>query len=629
MLMTRTHWLSLTIFTGLLTVGGIWTNNWLGQVSERVVASVNQQTGLRLADGQITFDLPERRLYVRDIDIGQPGIEISARRASVVLDYLNWWSPWFGDDFQSLSDIKLEDASITIDPPQLRVPEAFHSATIERGTLAIKGISQSVPFDQLRLLGNQSGEVQIHIDSVESWQFSGTYHQGLLSGELALNKVPLSMVLASDQPVGDLSGQFSLSWHLADGLSISGDARGAKGQLLLPEASVSWQQWQLHNMRFDSREPANSFAELSISGADLKLAAPAKIVHATDQLLPFTRISLTINDSRLEFGAWVFSHLGGTFVRDSVDDSWQYKLAARLGDVGAVQLSGQLGTNNDLLLQLNNARIAGPIADYGQSAGYRLQGARFNLSYDSQNRQGWIDFLHWPKSAAPLAALLTGPKNRARVEFTVKAGETMVPLPLQIDRAIGQRLASVAQTPLEYLNTVTGSGLELTLRHEAGQAALTPAAEQNLHHLKQIMAQRPALTAAIEVGVSWSRDRPELTRHGLEVALLELYQAMGGEEEAPPADVRGQLLEQMHLATQQKKIPEVGELTPEERVRRAEQWLLANWPVPADQLEMLQQARCELLKQTLTRIGLDAKRIELTKATVDEASEPDSTVRLR
>ena len=70
-------------------------------------------------------------------------------------------------------------------------------------------------------------------------------------------------------------------------------------------------------------------------------------------------------------------------------------------------------------------------------------------------------------------------------------------------------------------------------------------------------------------------------------------------------------------------------MTPEERVRRAEQWLLANWPVPADQLEMLQQARCELLKQTLTRIGLDAKRIELTKATVDEASEPDSTVRLR
>ncbi len=627
MLMTRTRWLSLIIFTGLLTVGGIWTNNWLGQVSERVVASVNQQTGLRLADRQITFDLQERRLYVRDIDIEQPGIEISARRASVVLDYLNWWSPWFGDDFQSLSDIRLEDASITIDPQQLSVPEAFHSVTIERGTLVIKGISQSVPFDQVRLL--ESEGVQIHIDSVESWQFSGTYHQGLLSGELAVRKVPLSMVLASDQLVGDLSGQFSLSWHLADGLSISGDARGAKGQLLLPEESVSWQQWQLHNMRFDSREPANSFAELSISGADLKLAAPAKIVHATDQLLPFTRTLLTINDSRLEFGAWVFSDIDGTFVRETVNDSWQYKLAARLRDVGAVQLSGQLGTNNDLLLQLNNARIAGPIADYGQSAGYRLHGARFNLSYDSQKRQGQIDFLHWPKSAAPLAALLTGPKNRARVEFTVKAGETTVPLPLQIDRAIGQRLASIAQTPLDYLNTVTGARLELTLRHEAGQATLTPAAEQNLHHLKQIMAQRPELTAAIEVGVSRSRDRPELTRHGLEVALLELYQAMGGEEEAPPADVRGQLLEQMHLATQQKKIPEVGELTPEERVRRAEQWPLANWPVPADQLEMLQQARCELLKQTLARIGLDAKRIELTKATVDEASEPDSTLRLR
>ena len=632
MLTTRTCWLSLITLTGFLTVGGIWTNNWLGQVSERVVASVNRQTGL--PGGQLAFDLRERRLYVRDIRIEQPGIEISARGASVVLNYPNWWSPWLGDDFQSLSDIKLEEASITIDPRrlQLSVPDWFHSATIDRGTLTINGIGQSVPFEQLRL-HDQQGGIQVHFDPVESWQFSGTYQvdQGLLSGELALKKAPLSVVLVNDQLVGELSGQFSLSWRLADGLSLSGGAHGAKGQLVLPEASVSWQQWQLHNMRFDNREPDSSSAELSISGAELKLAASAKKIRASDllqQLLPFTRTSLTINDSRLELGAWVFNHLAGTVTREAVDDSWQYKLAARLSDVGAVQLGGQLGA--DLSLQLNNARIAGPIADYGQFADYRLQGARFNLSYDSQSRQGQIDFLAWPKSAAPLEALLTSPKHKARIDFTLTAGETTVPLPLQLYRAIGQRLVSIAQTPLDYLNTITGSRLEPTLRHEAGKATLTPAAEQNLHHLKEIMAQRPALTAAIEVGVSQSRDRPELTRQGLEVALLELYQAMGGEGENLPVDVRGQLLEQMHLTTQQKKIPEVGKLTPEERVQQAEQWLLANWPVPTEQLEMLQQARYELLKRTLARIGLDARRIELTKATVDQAkSEPDSTLKLR
>ena len=86
----------------------------------------------------------------------------------------------------------------------------------------------------------------------------------------------------------------------------------------------------------------------------------------------------------------------------------------------------------------------------------------------------------------------------------------------------------------------------------------------------------------------------------------------------------------MHLATQQKKIPEVGELTPEQRVKRAEQWLLANWPVANDQLEMLQQARYQLLLRTLSEIGLDAQRIELTRATIDQLrSEPDSVLTLR
>ena len=637
MLMTRTRGLFLIAFAGFLTAGGIWANNWLAQVSERVLAGVNQQTGLRLTSRQITFDLPERRLYVRDIHIEQAGIVLSARRASVVLNYPNWWSPWLGDDFQSLSDIELEGTSITIDPRhlQLSMPDWFRSATIDRGTLAINGISQSVLFEQLRLHNDEQGVLQVEFDPVEPWQFSGTYQldRGLLSGELELHKLPLSVALmtSSDQLKGLLSGKLSLSWRLADGLSLSGMAQGNKGQLLLPEGTVSWQHWQLRNMKFDSRDPANSSAELSISGVDLKLAASEKKITASDllqQLLPFSRTDLTISDSRLEFGAWVLSHLGGTVKRDAVDDGWQYKLSARLKDVGAVQLSGQLGANNDVLLKLTNARIAGPIGDYGHFAGYHLKGARFNLSYDSQKRRGQINFLAWPKSAASLKALLTGPKHSARIDFTLKAGETATPLPLRLYRAIGQRLMGIARTPLDYLNTATGSRLEPTLRHEAGKATLTPAAVQNLHHLKKIMAQRPGLTAVIEVGVSQSRDRPELTRQGLEVSLKELYQAMGGEEENVPADVRGQLLEQMHLATQQKKIPEVGELTPEERVQQAEQWLLANWPVSNDQLEILQQARYELLKRTLSEIGLDG--IELTKASVDQVkSEPDSTLMLR
>ena len=628
--MTRTRGLLLIAFVGFLTAGGIWANNWFAQVSERVLTAVNQQTGLRLSNSQITFDLPERRLSVRDIHIEHSGIVLSARRASVVLNYPNWWSPWLGDDVQSLSDIELEGADITIDPQHLPLgmPEWFRSATIERGTVAINGISQSVPFQQLRL--RNEGGLQVEFNPVESWQFSGTYDQGLLSGELELHQLPLTLITGSDQSKGLLGGKLSLSWRLADGWSLNGTVQGEQGQWLLPQGTLSWQHWQLDNIKYDSRAPDSSFAELSISGGDLKLAASEQKIIAADllqQLLPFTRTDLTINDSRLEFGDWVFSHLAGTVA--AIDDGWQYKLSAHLNDVGAVQLSGQLGASHDWLLKLTDARIAGPINDYGHLAGYRLNGARFNLSYDSQNRRGQVSFLAWPESSASLQALLTDPKHNTRIDFALNTGTTPTPLPQRLYRAIGQRLKDIARTPLDYLHTATGARLEPTLRHEAGRATLTPTAVQNLQHLKQIMTQRPALTAAIEVGVS-PRDRPELTRQALEVALLELYHAMGAKEENMPAEVRGQLLEQMHLATQQKKIPEVGELTPEQRVQRAEQWLLANWPVANDQLEMLQQARYELLLRTLSEIGLDARRIELTRATLDQLrSEPDSVLTLR
>ena len=628
--MTRTRGLLLIAFVGFLTAGGIWANNWFAQVSERVLTAVNQQTGLRLSNSQMTFDLPERRLSVRDIRIEHSGIVLSARRASVVLNYLNWWSPWLGDDVQSLSGIELEEADITIDPQHLvlSMPEWLRSATINRGTVAINGISQSVPFQQLRL--HNEGGLQVEFDPVESWQFSGTYHQGLLSGELELHQLPLNLITGSDQVEGLLGGKLSLSWRLADGWSLSGTVRGEQGQWLLPQGTLSWQHWQLGNIKYDSRAPDNSFAELSISGGDLKLAASERKIIAADllqQLLPFTRTDLTINDSRLEFGAWVFSHLAGTV--DTIDDGWQYKLSAHLNDVGAVQLSGQLGASHDWLLKLTDARIAGPINDYGHLAGYHLNGARFNLNYDNRTRRGQMSFLAWPKSAASLQALLTDPEHNARIDFALNTGTTPTPLPQRLSRAIGQRLMDIARTPLDYLHTATGARLEPTLRHEAGRATLTPTAVQNLHHLKQIMTQRPALTAAIAVGVS-PRDRPELTRQALEVALKELYHAMGAKEENVPAAVRGQLLEQMHLATQQKKIPEVGELTPEQRVQRAEQWLLANWPVANDQLEMLQQARYQLLQRTLSEIGLDAQRIELTRATIDQLrSEPDSVLTLR
>ncbi len=646
MRMTWTRWLSLIVLIGLLAFGSLWVKSWLAHVSDRVVASVNQQTGLRLPGKKLIFDPKERRLYAKDILIEQPGIVVNARRITVVVNYADWWSLWLGDDFQALSDIELDGVSITVDPQRLkfRAPDWFQALTVFRGTLTIKNTGQPVLFEQLRVLNDEQRKLQLYFESAQSWTFDGNYDPGQnqLSGELTVNNISLSSLAAmtadkdqkmldSDELLGEFSGKFALSWCPGDGLTLQGSAHGAKGQLLLPQLSASWQQWQLRNALFHSQRPGS--AQLSISGVDLKLAASAKKIDFSNllqQFLPFGNTSLIVSDSRLEQGAWVFTQLNGTVGRKALGDSWQYQLASRLKGVGAVQLSGHSGADNDFILKLNSARFAGPVADYGRFAGYQLKGARFSLGYDSKTHRGWIDFQDWPNSAAGLKALLTDSKGKARVSFALKPGETATALPERIYRAIGQQLMGIARAPLNHLNTATNSRLQPLLRHEAGKAALTPSAEQNLQQLKRIMAQRPSLAVVIHVGVSQSRDRPELTRHGLETALQELYQAAGGDGETVPADVRGRLLEQMYLATQQKKIPEVGKLTPEQRVKQAEEWLLANWPESTDQLDMLQEARYEFLKRTLDKIGLDAARIELTKSADDQTrSEPDSTLALR
>ncbi|USE34519.1 hypothetical protein [Endozoicomonas sp. SCSIO W0465] len=667
---------------GILGISG-WL--WLAQVSDRVLNSLNQQTGQRFLDKDVVFDPWQRTLSVNNVEFELQGVQISAERLRFVLKYQHWWEPWLGENSELLSAIELDRANIAIDPERLvsALPGWFRVLTVNRGSLSFTGIDQSLGFDQLTVAQADGSRLTIQLDNqnADNWSFSGSYQvsEGLLNGEVRLVKLSLLTLVKAVLPevlptlnnelfpndgLGTMNGTLSLSWDKQAGLTLKGNAQGQSGQLLLsgklPGISAEWQRWQLSNVQFYGDDPAQSTAELSISGLDVRVPEtltgevfPIQSIHTIFAVIT----SLSINDSRLEFGSshshWIFEHVNGRLFTDAGSkkgkekDSRTYQARGVLANVGDFQLSGQLsGSANDYAFQLNSARLAGPLTDYSVFAGYNWRGTQFDLSYHSQCHTGQVDISNWQtkkvanalpvSSIHSLAALITDKSGKAAIPFAIKPGQSNTSLPERIHLAVEQRLMAMARTPFDYLFHATGHVLEPVLHHEAGKTALTKRSRANLESLVNVLSQRPQLRVLIEVGVSESRDWPELSRHELEEALLELYSAT---RSAEPADVmtippgkRASLLEQMYLATRwHQKIPEVGGQSHEQRVEEAETWLLKNWPKTPDQIANLQKARYDYLKHEISRTGMVSGHIELTLSSDSDrkGSAPESVLTLR
>lgn len=637
------------LFLGALSVFG-WL--WFAKASDRGLNSFYQQTGQRLPGKDVTFDPWQRRLTGSDIRVEEQGIQFTAQKVSVVLNYRHWWGPWFGENVESLSGIELDKVSIAIDPELIAfpLPKHFQRLSINRGSLSITGIDQPLSFDQLTLVKEGEGRIRIHSDNRdgENWSFSGVYEvsKGLLDGEVRLVELPLSSLVktvpvealvtlnnelsASDRFSGTVSATLSLSWDKLSGLTLKGNAEGQSGQLLLSGLSADWQQWHLNNLQFHGNDPAQSTAELSVSGLDLRVpeTLAGEFPVQLTPTLPVVITSLAINDSRLElasgYSPWIFENINGSadVISGKETDSRIYQFSAALANIGDLQLSGQLsGSGNDYAFQLNDARLTGPLKKYSAVAGYDMQGSQFDLRYNSQNHTGQLDISDWQakkiadslpvSSIHLLKALITDSSGRAAIPFSINPDKSR--LPQRIYRAIEQHVMAISRAPFDYLSHTTGHALEPVLYHEAGKATLTKQSQKNLVNLQKALIERPELNVLIDVGVSESRDWPELSRYELEKALLELYAATSSVEPSEvitiPPGVRASLVEQMYLATRRhQKIPEVGEQSPGQRVQEAESWLLKNWPKTPDQLESLQKARYDYLK---SETGTASGQIEL------------------
>ncbi|MGI2027050.1 hypothetical protein [Endozoicomonas acroporae] len=88
----------------------------------------------------------------------------------------------------------------------------------------------------------------------------------------------------TDRFSGTVSATLLLSWDKPGGLILKGNAEGRSGQLLWSGLSAQWQQWHLNNLQFHGNDPAQSTAELAISGLDLRV--PETLAGKKDRKQP-------------------------------------------------------------------------------------------------------------------------------------------------------------------------------------------------------------------------------------------------------------------------------------------------------------------------------------------------------
>ncbi|MFK0569986.1 hypothetical protein [Endozoicomonas sp.] len=630
-----------------------------------------KEKGVQLSSGQLNFILIYRHWW--EPWLGKDAEALSAVElvgANVIVEPGQMTFPlpaWF-------QELSINDGTLSI----TGVVEAF---SFEQLTLNVAG--------ENKLDVHVSGEVWNFSGTYKTSQGALAGELNLNAFPLAdlISIIPVGDDLSSENTIlasdslfeamsGEVDARLSLLWDKQSGLVLQGSAEGQKGAFSLKGFSMAWQHWQLNDFQFNARDRAQSSAALSLAGADFKQADShgknnASVINELNHLLPFSVKSLSVTDSRLEIGTgsvpWLFERIEGSLVAvgEGSKKHWQYQAAAYLNGVGDLQLKGTLSDTssssnqsykNSFTLSLNNTHLAGPLKRYSVLAGYNMQGSRFNLSYDSQRHSGQLAITGWQykklnnsrtssASGDLLIALLTDKTGNATIRFKTKPAKQTgsvtslllsewSALPEQVYRAIDQRFMAIGQAPFDYLSSVTGYAIEPLLRHEAGKTALTQSAYTNLQNLHKALALRPELKVLVNVGVSEPRDWPELSRYKLEEALQELYsatQSVESNSSVMPAKVRAQLLEQMYLATQQQKIPEVGEQSPEQRVQKAEKWLLENWPRAPGQIEILRQARYDYLKDEAGSVGIDSGRIALTLSSGSDQkrSEPDSLLILR
>ncbi|WP_354008704.1 hypothetical protein [Endozoicomonas lisbonensis] len=644
------------------------------RLARHFLERLSQESGVEILPVRADYSLLSRELILKDSDLYLlPGLKISADEVRVRIPL----SKLTSSDPLQLSSLYFQSPFVNVDLDLLGSSGAAESSSLQEYLATVvkyfelgKGglflsrsgaqpLAASLAYQSMRIQTGDRGELRLTVDGLPEkgdWAFQGQFdlNTGELNGEFDVWSVPLATIQAAfpnsqfdhwEQVT--VSGNQSFFWSPRQSVSM-------EGSLVLQQGVVSFSEdqkfrWdELELLGFSLSDGHVSVVKGSLNGADVLLSEQA-LALLPEQLKVFSELELR----RLN----LFTH----------PDQWQ----SSQGKPELGNLNGQLGHNGESGLTLKGTAYALQTLPVAVDAELHADGhgkARFNLrevdlgsvskqkrvvaGYDlADSTMNAVMQLFWGAGERHAKGRLTFTRFKARPDndsaidwnlsliqaaMTDKKGRIIVPVaerklsdePLPsalvnlLQDSVKVSLKRVTDEPFQYLGRVSGSQEPLVeaIDYVPGRALLCSESEQTVHQWTNVLNRRPALDLSFQGLASIKADKPGLARAELDADLLELYSTLLKKESESvagiPLQTREQLIEQMYLRIHNRRLPEIGEETQQQRVVRAESWLVDHWPVKPESLQNLAEERAETIKNCLLEAGVDSSRLHIEPAQV-------------
>ncbi|UYM16834.1 DUF748 domain-containing protein [Endozoicomonas euniceicola] len=644
------------------------------RLARHFLERLSQESGIEILPVRVDYSLLSGELILKDSDLYLvPGLQISADEVrmriplstlsssdALQLSGLYFQSPFINVDLDRLGS----SVSTASSPLQKYMTTVVKSFELGKGGLFLsrtgtQPLAASLAYQSIQIQTSNSGELKLSIDGLSEkgdWAFQGQFDLGAreLNGELDVRNVPLDTIQGAfpdssfeHWEQATVSANQSVFWSPRQSVSMEGTLILRQGLMSFAEdQKIRWDELEL--LGFSLSDGSVSVVKGSLNDADALLSEQA-LALLPEQLKAFSELELRRLNLFSQPAQWQSDHgkaelsnLNGQLVRIS-EQALTLKGAAYALQTLPVVVDAELHSDGQGKARINLREVdLGTVSKQKRVvAGYDLAGSKMGtvmqLSWGAGERhaKGRLTFTRFtarPDNGSAtdwnlplIRAVMTDNKGRIVVPVAAhKLPEKNLSSALinLLQNSVKVSLKRVTDKPLLYLGQLSGSQTPLVekIDYQPGKALLCNESEQTVRQWTSVLNRRPALALSFQGFASRTADRAGLARAELDVDLLELYSTLLKEKPENvagiPLETREQLIEQMYLRIHNRRLPEVGELSQQQRVVRAENWLVSHWPVKPESFQKLAEGREQTIRNCLLEAGVDSKRLHIEPAQV-------------
>ncbi len=620
-------------------------------LANKVLASISNADGVEVSVAGSEFDPVSVSFIFKGVRVVYGDVLIQSKEMMVRLSVSSLFRAYFNNEVMAFSHLVFLDSTLKVNTDSLLqagLPVFLRSMSdavkFARGLIVLEGrdlpLGKTIAFNDLEIL-DKGEHIQIEADSnigSFNWRFFGRLlsTDNVLSGQLELEDIPVSSLMQADDIEGKVDASLSVTWSAEEGVSAEGALMGKAGSYRSDGLTVSWAEWTVTD--FNIKPSGKPKGRLEIRSADINMASMdhwQEVLLNVYSALPVTLSDLTIQDGTVNVpgvhSPWKLTNLLATIMIGQ-DAFVEYKGNGKVKGRGLISLSGygRLFDNQvteNYRLSFSDIPLSAISPQYLNLIDLNTDQGRLNLTYKSDAAKGLIEIAGLndnsgrnKRTKSRLEVLLTSRKNRMSLPLYFNESASQLPFFDSLYSQLRQKLEGITNDPFQYLSELLPAGEKLSpiIEYQPGKVSIKPGSLSNFKNAAQVLHERPLLKLDISVAVDRERDWPVLAKAELEKNLAELYavlKPLSVENKVPmPQRVREQLLEQMYLAVQKRKLPEIDGLSHARRLENAELWLINNWPENSELLVDLQRRRMEEVRDIFQQFGVDEKRFTIRKS---------------